>query len=120
PRADAQAGVLHERADALGGGDAAGLAQQLDVDPARVERLDQSARERRLAGPVEPLDRDQPAAHGGRDDTGAARRYPRRRWPTCPAPSITRTLARRSVLRSLRAATPRTPTCSMVRLAAAS
>ena len=63
---DAQRRVLDERADPLGDVHAAGLAQQLDALPARGDRLGERVRERRLAGAVEPLDRDQAAArHAG-------------------------------------------------------
>ena len=63
PRVDLERGVLHERADPLGQRDAAGLAQQLDVASARAQRRRQGVGERRLARPVEALDRDEPSAH---------------------------------------------------------
>ena len=60
---DPQRRVLDQRADALGELDAAGLAQQLDVDAALAQLPQQAVGERGLARPVEPLDRDQPARH---------------------------------------------------------
>ena len=66
-RVAAQAGVLDELADALGERDAAGLAQQLDGPVARQLGV-QRRGERRLAGAVDSLERDEPAAHA-RDAT---------------------------------------------------
>ena len=57
-----QGGILHERADALGELDAAGLAQHERLLSSRVQRAGERADERRLAGAVEPLDGDQAAA----------------------------------------------------------
>jgi DNA polymerase III subunit delta' len=75
--ADRQRRVLDELADPLRDRDAARLAQQLRVDPTPAQVVEQRARERRLAGAVDPLDRDQPAARHRCDDTGARCRYAR-------------------------------------------
>jgi hypothetical protein len=59
-RPDGKRGVLDERADLLGERHTAGLAQQLHRLPALAQALEQGVCERRLAGAVDPLDRDQP------------------------------------------------------------
>ena len=58
---DVERGVLDERADALGELDAAGLAQQRDRQPARLDLLGERAGERALARAVEALDGDESA-----------------------------------------------------------
>jgi DNA polymerase-3 subunit delta' len=61
-----QGRVLDERANPLGYVHSAGLAQQLDRLTACAQLAQEPLRERRLAGAIEPLDRDQLAAgHGG-------------------------------------------------------
>ena len=73
-RRDRQGGVLHERANPLGHIDPAGLAQQFHPLPSLGELAHKRRGERRLAGAVEPLDRDQPAASNG--GTVASLRWP--------------------------------------------
>src|SRR6476659_4416291 len=63
-RVDAQRRVLDQRADALGELDAARLAQERDVAPAVAQARGETLGERRLARAVEPLDGDEPPAHG--------------------------------------------------------
>ena len=54
--------------------DAAGLANRLDVQPPLTQGGGESGGEGRLAGAVDPLDRDQPAAgHTGNLPPGPAR-----------------------------------------------
>ncbi len=65
-RRDRQRRVFDERANALGHGHAAGLPQELHLAAARRDRPGEGLGERGLAGAVESLDRDQPAAsHSG-------------------------------------------------------
>ncbi len=64
-RVHRERGVHDEAANTLGHGHASGLAQQLDADAALSQRAVQAQGERRLAGAVEPLDRDQTAARHG-------------------------------------------------------
>ncbi len=54
--------VLDQLSDPLRQRHPARLAQQLDSQAPRGDRLHQRGRERRLARPVQALDRDQPAA----------------------------------------------------------
>ncbi len=77
PRRDLERRILDELADPLGGLDAARLAQQLDGSSARADRVGERARERRLAGAVDALDRDQTAARHARTVAAAAAL----RWP---------------------------------------
>src|SRR6185437_5610680 len=74
---DLESRVLHERTDALGELDPAGLAQQLDVVAGGGDLLGQGARQRGLAGAVETLDRDQPAARHAGDGNDARGVAPR-------------------------------------------
>ena len=66
-RADPQVGVLDEPANQLRGANAAGFAHQARVDAAPLQGCAERERQRRLAGSVEALDRDQlPARHEAR------------------------------------------------------
>ena len=60
---DLELGILDQGADPLGERDAARLPQQDRVDAPRAERLVQRGGERRLAGAVDALDRDQAGGH---------------------------------------------------------
>ena len=75
PRKDLKARVLDQLPDPLGGLHATRLAQQLHLGTTGGELAGEGLGERRLAGPVEPLDRDQSSRHDRPPYTGRAGRF---------------------------------------------